>query len=102
MAVLTITTDNFQAEVLDAQQTVLIDFWASWCGPCGAMGPVVDEIAAENPDIKVGKINVDSEGDLAKQFHVMSIPTLAIFKNGKVVNRLVGVQLKEDIVALLK
>ena len=78
MAVLTITKDNFDAEVVKSNQTVLVDFWATWCGPCSMMGPIVDEIAAERPDVKVGKINVDNERDLAKQFRVLSIPTLGI------------------------
>lgn len=82
MAVLTITKDNFDAEVVKSNQTVLVDFWATWCGPCSMMGPIVDEIAAERPDVKVGKINVDNERDLAKQFRVLSIPTLVIFRDG--------------------
>lgn len=102
MAVLTITKDNFDAEVVKSNQTVLVDFWATWCGPCGMMGPIVDEIAAENPDIKVGKVNVDNERDLAKQFRVLSIPTLVIFRDGVPIDRIVGVQPKEDIVAKLK
>ncbi len=75
MAVLTITNENFEAEVLQADKPVLLDFWASWCGPCRMVSPVVDQIAAERTDIKVGKINVDEQGDLAQQFGVMSIPT---------------------------
>lgn len=102
MAVLTITKDNFDAEVVKSNQTVLVDFWATWCGPCGMMGPIVDEIAAENPNIKVGKVNVDNERDLAKQFRVLSIPTLVIFRDGVAIDRIVGVQPKEDIVAKLK
>lgn len=99
MAVLTITKDNFDAEVVKSNQTVLVDFWATWCGPCSMMGPIVDEIAAENSDIKVGKVNVDNERDLAKQFRVLSIPTLVIFRDGVPIDRIVGVQPKEDIVA---
>lgn len=102
MAVLTITKDNFDAEVVKSNQTVLVDFWATWCGPCSMMGPIVDEIAAEHPEIKVGKINVDNERDLAKQFRVLSIPTLVIFRDGVPIDRIVGVQPKEDIVAKLK
>ncbi len=102
MAVLTITKDNFNAEVVKSNQTVLVDFWATWCGPCSMMGPIVDEIAAERPDVKVGKINVDNERDLAKQFRVLSIPTLVIFRDGVPIDRIVGVQPKEDILAKLK
>jgi len=102
MAVLTITKDNFDAEVVKSNQTVLVDFWATWCGPCSMMGPIVDEIAAERPDVKVGKINVDNERDLAKQFRVLSIPTLVIFRDGVPIDRIVGVQPKEDILAKLK
>lgn len=102
MAVLTITKDNFDAEVVKSDKTVLVDFWATWCGPCSMMGPIVDEIAAEHPEIKVGKINVDNERDLAKQFRVLSIPTLVIFRDGVPINRIVGVQPKEDIVEKLK
>lgn len=101
MAEVTITKDNFQAEVLSAQGIVLVDFWAAWCGPCRMLSPVVDEIAAENPHVKVGKINVDEQRELAGQFRIESIPTLIVFKDGLAVHRLVGVQPKEQILALL-
>ncbi len=101
MAVLTITEKNFQEEVLNSDKTVLIDFWATWCGPCRIMGPVVDEIAAERPDIKVGKVNVDDEPGLAGAFGIMSIPTLVVMKGGKVVNSSVGVRPKGDILRML-
>ena len=83
MATTVITKDNFQSEVLDYSGTVLIDFWADWCGPCRMLSPVIDEVAAENPAIKVGKVNVDAEQELAAQFGIMSIPTLLVFKNGQ-------------------
>ncbi|MFR5833249.1 MAG: thioredoxin [Acutalibacteraceae bacterium] len=97
MAVLTITKNNFEAEVLRSDKPVLIDFWASWCGPCRMMSPIVDEIAAERGDIKVGKVNVDEESELAGAFNVMSIPTLVVIKDGKVVNGAVGVRPKAEI-----
>lgn len=101
MSVLTITQNNFEREVLNSDKPVLLDFWASWCGPCRMLSPVVDEIAEENPEIKVGKINVDEEGDLAASFGVMSIPTLVVIKNGQVVNQSVGVVPKQKILGML-
>ena len=101
MAVVTITNDNFEAEVLKSDKPVLIDFWASWCGPCKMLSPVVDEIAESTDAIKVGKVNVDDEGELAQRFSVMSIPTLILFKNGEMVNQMVGVQPKAAIEAML-
>lgn len=101
MSVLTITQNNFENEVLNSDKPVLLDFWASWCGPCRMLSPVVDEIAEENPQIKVGKINVDEEGDLAASFGVMSIPTLVVIKNGQVVNQSVGVVPKQKILGML-
>lgn len=101
MAVLTITKNNFEAEVLRSDKPVLIDFWASWCDPCRMMSPIVDEIAAERGDIKVGKVNVDEESELAGAFNVMSIPTLVVIKEGKVVNGAVGVRPKAEILRMI-
>ena len=101
MAALKITNDNFQTEVLEAKGTVLVDFWASWCGPCKMIGPIIDQIADERTDIKVGKINVDEEQELAVQFKVMSLPTLLVFKDGKVVNQSLGAKPKAAILAML-
>ncbi|MDO5716092.1 MAG: thioredoxin [Tissierellia bacterium] len=95
--------DNFEQEVLKSEQTVLVDFWADWCGPCKALGPVIDEVAEEmQGQVFVGKVNVDQEQDLAKAYHVMSIPTLVVYKDGKEVNRSVGVVPKEDILNMIK
>ena len=101
MSVLTITKENFQKEVMESDKPVLLDFWASWCGPCRMVSPVVDEIAQETPNIKVGKINVDEQRELAASFNVMSIPTLVVVKNGKVVNKAIGARPKGQIVSLL-
>ncbi len=101
MAVINITEENFEAEVLQSDKPVLLDFWAVWCGPCQIMAPIVDEVAAERGDIKVGKVNVDEQGGLAARFDVMSIPTLMVFKGGRVVHSSVGVRPKEEVLALL-
>ncbi|MBQ8311476.1 MAG: thioredoxin [Clostridia bacterium] len=101
MAVITITTENFESEVLKSEKTVLIDFWASWCGPCRMLSPIVDEIAEERADIKVGKVNVDEQEALAAKFGIMSIPTLIVFQNGKPVRQGVGVQPKAAILNML-
>ena len=101
MAELKITKDNFQKEVLESKVPVMVDFWASWCGPCQMLGPVISEIAEEHTDFKVGKINVDEEQDLAAQFNVMSIPFVAIFKDGKMTASSVGVQPKDSLLDLL-
>ena len=101
MSVITITKDNFQQEVLASDKPVLLDFWASRCGPCRVVSPIVDEIAEEREDIKVGKVNVDEESELAAKFRVMSIPTLVVMKNGEIVNQSVGARPKAQILAML-
>ena len=101
MSVININKNNFQEVVMHSDKPVLLDFWASWCGPCRMVSPIVDEIAAERSDIKVGKINVDEQPELAAQFGVRSIPTLVVIKNGKVVNQAVGARPKAQILAML-
>ena len=101
MSVINIKKNNFQNEVLNSEMPVLLDFWAPWCGPCRMVSPVVDEIATERGDIKVGKINVDEQPELAAQFGVMSIPTLVVMKNGKLANKTVGAKPKAQILAML-
>ena len=97
-----VTSADFQEKVLNADKPVLVDFWAPWCGPCRMVAPVLDQVALEVEGIKVGKINVDEEPELAGQFHVMSIPTLVVMKDGKVVNSTIGAQPKDQILKLLK
>jgi len=102
MAEMNITRNNFEQEVLRSDKPVLIDFWASWCGPCRMLSPVISEIAEENRDkVKVCKVNVDEEGELAAMFRVSSIPLLLVVKDGKVVNTSAGVRPKEQILAML-
>ena len=102
MSATEITKDNFESNVLNSKKTVLLDFWAGWCMPCRRLSPVIEEIAEENPEIFVGKINVDEQPELAARFSVMSIPSLFVFKNGEVTNRSVGVIPKAEILELLK
>ena len=102
MAVITLPKENFQSEAVQTSQTVLIDFWATWCGPCRMLSPVVDEVAEENPTVKVCKVNVDEQPELAEQFSVMSIPTLVVLKNGQVVNQSVGVVPKSSIESMIR
>ena len=102
MSVITITKENFEQEVINSEQPVPVDFWASWCGPCKMLAPVIDEIAGEVRDAKVGKVNVDEQGELAARFGVMSIPTLIVFKNGEVAAKTVGVQPKQAVLDMLK
>ena len=103
MSVLTITAENFEAEVLQSTKPVLVDFWAAWCGPCRMFSPIVDEFAEENPEaVKVGKLNVDEQPDLAGRYGVMSIPTAILFKNGEPAATLVGLQPKAALEELIK
>ena len=101
MSVIHVTKDSFQDEVINSSTPVLLDFWASWCGPCRMVAPVLDEIAQERSDIKVCKVNVDEQPELAKQFGIMSIPTLMVFKDGKLVNQAMGARPKNQILAML-
>ena len=101
MEVINITSANLESEVLHSDKPVLLDFWATWCGPCRMLSPIVDEVAEERGDIKVGKVNVDEQPELAGQFDVMSIPTLLVFENGKLVNRAVGARPKSGVLSLL-
>lgn len=101
MEVLHITKDTFEQEVLKSDKPVLLDFWASWCGPCRMIGPVLDEIAAEREDIKVCKVNVDEEPELANRYQVVSIPTLFVIKDGQIVNQSLGAKPKAQILAML-
>ena len=97
----TVTKENFYQEVLMAKEPVLVDFWAAWCMPCKMLSPIVDQVASERSDVKVCKINIDDEGELAIRYGVMSIPTLIVFKNGEITNKSIGLISKEDILALL-
>ena len=101
MKAMNISRENFQTEVMNADRPVLLDFWAPWCGPCRMVVPIIEEIANERADIKVGKINVDEQPELASAFGVMSIPTLVVMKDGKVVNQSMGARPKKDILAML-
>ena len=101
MAVITITKENFAQEVLQSEKPVLLDFWASWCGPCRMLSPIVDEVAEERTDVKVGKVNVDEQPELAAEFGVMSIPTLLVFEQGKLVRQAVGARPKASVLDLL-
>ena len=102
MAIIDLTKENFQAEVTKSDKPVLVDFWAVWCGPCQMMAPILHELETEMPDVQIGKVNVDEQMDLARQFRVVSIPTLIICKNGQEVQRMVGVTSKEELKDALK
>ena len=101
MSAININKNNFQNEVMNSDKPVLLDFWAPWCGPCRMVGPIVEEIARERGDIKVVKVNVDEQPELASQFGVMSIPTLIVMKNGKIVNQAMGARPKNAILGML-
>ena len=101
MSAVNINKENFKEEVLNSEKKVLLDFWAAWCGPCRMVVPLVEEIAAERPDIKVGKINVDEQPELAGQFGVMSIPTLVVMENGRIISQSQGARPKKAILAML-
>ena len=101
MAVIEITKENFETEVLKSDKPVLLDFWAPWCGPCRMLSPIVDEISEERDDIKVGKINVDEQEELSAQFGVMSIPMLVVMENGEITNTSVGYKPKKDVLKII-
>ena len=102
MSAMHITKENFHKEVMESDKPVLLDFWAPWCGPCRMVVPIVEQIALENPHIKVGKVNVDEETELASQFGIMSIPALFVMKNGQVIQKAVGARPKEQILELFE
>jgi len=102
MSVTDINKDNFQKEVVESEKPVLVDFWATWCAPCRMVSPIVDEIAKERPDIKVCKVNVDTEPELASRFGIFSIPTLLYIKDGKIVDQMTGARAKSTILTMLR
>ena len=102
MAVTAVTTDTFEKEVLQAAKTVLVDFWADWCGPCRMVSPIIDQISEERPDVKVCKVNIDEQPDLAVRYHVMSIPALLVFRQGQVAQTAVGARPKTAILGMLE
>lgn len=101
MSVIAVTNETFEQEVLRPDVPVIVDFWASWCGPCRMLAPILDQVASERPDVKIAKINVDEQMELASRFGIVSIPTLIVFKDGQPVNKSMGVKPKADILAML-
>jgi len=101
MSVINVTKADFQKEVTESEKIVLLDFWAPWCGPCRMLGPIVESIAEEYPDVKVCKVNVDEEGELAQQFGVMSIPAVFVLEKGEIINQSVGVKPKQQLLEML-
>lgn len=101
MSTIAVTKSNIESKILSSEKTVLLDFWAKWCGPCKMLSPVLDEVAQQRPDILIGKVNVDYEPELARAYGIVSIPTLVIIKDGKIVNKIVGFQSTEDLLELL-
>ena len=101
MSTIAVTKSNIESKILSSEKTVLLDFWAKWCGPCKMLSPVRDEVAQQRPDILIGKVNVDYEPELARAYGIVSIPTLVIIKDGKIVNKIVGFQSTEDLLELL-
>ncbi len=102
MNIVTVTSERFQSDVLDFKGTVLVDFWAAWCGPCRMLAPILEQLAEENPQVKIAKVNVDEQPQLGSKFNIMSIPTVMIFKDGKLVNTSVGLRPKEDFLQNLR
>lgn len=101
MAAITLTNDNFEAEVLQSDKPVLVDFWATWCGPCQKQGPIIEELADELSDVKVAKLDVDEADEIASNYSIMSIPTVMVFKGGQIDKKTVGLQTKESLLAML-
>ena len=101
MAIVTVTTENFETEVLGSEKPVLLDFWATWCGPCKMIAPIVEDIAQERPDVKVCKVDVDTQPELAIRYKITSIPTILIFRNGELVNKAIGLRSREQLLQLL-
>ena len=101
MSVINITKNNFESEVINSDKPVLLDFWAAWCAPCRMLTPILEQIAAENPDIKVGKINIDEQEALSDAFGILSVPTLIVFKNGKPIKQASGVRPKKQILDMM-
>lgn len=101
MSIVSINSNNFESEVLNANSVVLVDFWADWCGPCRMLAPILEEISDERADVKICKVNVDEESELATKYNIMSIPTIIVFKDGEIFKRVVGAQSKQAILSIL-